>query len=316
MLGLLFALAVWGGIAAVWVASLAIPILLIRSLSKAQWRHASLLATFIVLPHIIQIRPLPLSARQVVLNGMAQWFPSTKVYAALQPQPDSQLGHLQLTHQGQDRPCLYCIHPHGMYTVGALMLLRERPDVRLCVGTFLYNFAPLFRMLPDMLGLKVGSVGKTWLAACMAEGVDNLAIVPGGFHEATISCRGHERVFLRTRKGFVKYALRHGYDLVPCYNFGESDLFSNVQGMWRRRFALNSLDIPAVLPWGVPLLPALPRRRALVMAIGQPVYMPHIENPTKEEVERHHARYVMALKKLYADASRGTPSEGRPLEVW
>mmetsp|Transcript_29455 Transcript_29455/g.57683 ORF Transcript_29455/g.57683 Transcript_29455/m.57683 type:complete len:316 (+) Transcript_29455:156-1103(+) len=315
MLELVFGLAVWGGIAAVWVASLALPILLLRSLSKGQWRHAVLLGTLIGLPHIIQIRPLPLSTRQVILNGMVQWFPRTKVYAPPQLQSDPHLGHFNLFHHG-DRPQLYCIHPHGIYTVGALMLLRERPDVRLCVGAFLYNFAPLFRMLPDMLGLKVGSVGKTWLAACMAEGQDNLAIVPGGFHEATISCRGHERVFLRTRKGFVKYALRNGYDLVPCYNFGETDLFSNLQGIWRRRFALNVLNIPTVLPWGAPLLPALPRRRALVLAIGQPVHMPHIECPTKEEVDRHHARYVMALEKLYADASRGTPSEGRPLEVW
>jgi len=314
MLELLFGLAVWGGIAAVWVISLALPILLLRSLFKGQWKHASLLGTLIVLPHIIQVRPLPLSARQVVLNGMAQWFPSTKVYAPSHPHADPLFGHFPLLHQ--DRPQLYCIHPHGMYTVGALMLLRERPDVRLCVGTFLYNFAPLFRVLPDMLGLKVGSVGKTWLAECMAEGRDNLAIVPGGFHEATISCRGHERVFLRTRKGFVKYALRHGYDLVPCYTFGETDLFSNLQGLWRRRFALNALDIPAVLPWGAPFLPALPRRRAIVMAIGQPVYMPHIQHPTQEDVDRHHARYVMALERLYASASRGTPSEGRPFEVW
>jgi hypothetical protein len=36
----------------------------------------------------------------------------------------------------------------------------------------------------------------------------SLAIIPGGFEEATLMEYGVERVVLTSRKGFIKYALR------------------------------------------------------------------------------------------------------------
>ena len=38
----------------------------------------------------------------------------------------------------------------------------------------------------------------------------NVALIPGGFQEATLYARGEHRVFIKQRKGFIKYALRHG----------------------------------------------------------------------------------------------------------
>merc|ERR1711879_209657 len=102
-------------------------------------------------------------------------------------------------------------------------------------------------------------------------GESPMMLVPGGFQEATITCPGHERVFLANRQGFVKYALRHGYDLVPVYTVGEADLFGNPQGAWRLRFALNALGIPAVLPLGCYWMPLAPRRVPLRVVIGSPV---------------------------------------------
>ncbi|CAM9488198.1 unnamed protein product, partial [Heterosigma akashiwo] len=52
---------------------------------------------------------------------------------------------------------------------------------------------------------------------------ESFGIIPGGFEEATISKLGAQRVYLKKRKGFVKYALKYGYALVPVYTFGESD---------------------------------------------------------------------------------------------
>lgn len=51
----------------------------------------------------------------------------------------------------------------------------------------------------------------------------NLAIIPGGFEEATLMEYGVERVVLKARKGFIKYALRcvgwHSWaDWSTCYD--------------------------------------------------------------------------------------------------
>merc|ERR1740121_2869519 len=163
----------------------------------------------------------------------------------------------------------------------------------------------------------MGSVDKKDLSNLMRKGDTPLMMVPGGFHEATISCPGHERVYLKTRMGFVKYALRFGYDLVPCYTFGEADLLANPQGGWKWRFWLNSLNIPAVLPFGWPPFPLFPRRGVdLVTVVGPPVPMPLIKNPTDKDVKEHHARYVAAFQELYKRAAPGTASEKRKLEIW
>jgi len=210
------------------------------------------------------------------------------------------------------------MHPHGIYSVCVMLLVDQRPDVRVLSSSFLYNYAPLARYFFESgLGFKQGSVGRDDLTKLMKRGESPMMMVPGGFHEATISCPGRERVYLKTRMGFVKYALRHGYDLVPCYTVGEADLLTNPQGCWGPRFLLNNFNIPAVLPFGWPLFPLFPRRGVdMVTVIGPPVHMPHIKNPSKEELKKHHARYVAAVEELYARAVPGTRSEGRKLEVW
>ena len=51
-----------------------------------------------------------------------------------------------------------------------------------------------------------------------------LALIPGGFEEATITSDRADRVYLKDRKGFAKYALQNGYSVVPVYAFGENRL--------------------------------------------------------------------------------------------
>lgn len=38
----------------------------------------------------------------------------------------------------------------------------------------------------------------------------------GGFQEATLYTRGHHKIFLKSRKGFIKYALQFGYKVEYC----------------------------------------------------------------------------------------------------
>lgn len=49
-----------------------------------------------------------------------------------------------------------------------------------------------------------------------------VGINPGGFEESTINTPKENRVYIRNRKGFIKYALRHGSTLYPVFNFGEN----------------------------------------------------------------------------------------------
>ena len=82
------------------------------------------------------------------------------------------------------------------------------------------------QLVPNLYTQPVAS----WLPACVADCLlvrppvrpsvrlsvrpgdnENIALIPGGFEEATLFARDKHRVYLRRRAGFIKYALRHGY---------------------------------------------------------------------------------------------------------
>ena len=45
------------------------------------------------------------------------------------------------------------------------------------------------------------------------------------------------------------------------------------------------------------------------MVVGSPIPVPRIENPTNEEVQEYHAKYIAALQKLYNEYN---PQYGNP----
>eukprot|EP00662_Eupelagonemidae_sp_cell21_P041978 gene41978-1686_t len=108
-------------------------------------------------------------------------------------------------------------------------------------------------------------------------------VLPGGFEEASCHTGGADRVYLKHRMGFVKYAIQHGYSLTPVFAFGERDTFANPQGAWSLRFRLNSFGIPAVVPFGKWWCPLLPRNDRMHVVVGEPI-------PHQQRMEAFHER--------------------------
>jgi hypothetical protein len=52
-----------------------------------------------------------------------------------------------------------------------------------------------------------------------------VCLCSGGEKEQLMTKPNQHKIFLRTRKGFVKLALQYGTDLVPMYAFGENELY-------------------------------------------------------------------------------------------
>ena len=73
--------------------------------------------------------------------------------------------------------------------------------------------APTFRLMCDWYeGPKrwAGAATKAVILKAMATG-ESLALLPGGFQEASICKQGADRVYIKHRQGFIKYALQEGY---------------------------------------------------------------------------------------------------------
>lgn len=210
---------------------------------------------------------------------------------------------------------IWCYHPHGMFSwfMAACHLRNTLRFDRKWAPKTLPHQGLAVRLLCDSPLFRhfiVDTVRSTWPADRkgmleLMERDESLALIPGGFHEASITTRGRHRAFVLTKKGFVKIALRYGYALYPCYVFGESDTYDNPQGLTKLRVWLAEFNVPAILPLGRWFFPPLPRRDVgLYLVVGKPIALPRIADPTEQQLNEYHAMYVAALRALF-DRNKG-----------
>ena len=149
---------------------------------------------------------------------------------------------------------------------------------------------------------------------------EHLALPPGGFEEATLSSLDQDRVFIKKRTGFIRLCLQHGIAVRPVYVFGEKGMFWNIQGQFKTRLALNRYGIPTILSWGHPWLALVPKNDVpLTIAVGAPLVLPKIAQPTKEEVTQWHNKYIAALTRVFEEHKEeayGPKAKTMKLEVW
>ena len=136
-------------------------------------------------------------------------------------------------------------------------------------------------------------------------------IVVGGAQEALYARPGALSLVLARRFGFVRKALQHGSPLVPCFAFGENDLFMQtvapegsflrrVQDAFRKVFTFST-----PMFWGRGVFNysfgILPRRQPVTVVVGAPIEIeggPR-ESPSTEDIQSLHAQYVEALVDLF-----------------
>eukprot|EP00727_Mastigamoeba_balamuthi_P011936 m51a1_g7365 putative diacylglycerol o- (347) ;mRNA; f:57930-58970 len=282
---------------AFWVGGYLSPALLLLLLRAHAWAAAAALAAFLAYPYVAPVRPWP--AFSAWLLRAADAFEAVDFV--------SELGPAEV--QGLRRRCVLMFAPHGVFSWGYALQGGLRPELRPLrgvVASSLYWW-PVFRLFACWTGA-VMPAGRRDVLAAMRAG-DSFGVIPGGFEEATATEAGADKVWLRGRKGIVKYALQHGYALVPVYTFGESSTYSNAQAGMRLRLWLSSLGVPGVLPVGVWWCPLLPRPARLLTVLGQPLQLPTIERPSADDVDEWHARYVQRLREVYDrhKAAYGTP---------
>ena len=207
-----------------------------------------------------------------------------------------------------------CVHPHGIFCQGwgILFTRPELTSLTFCFASSLYA-SPFFGALSKIIG-RPAPADKATFQGLMQQG-RSIALIPGGFQEATIHSSTAHRV--TCGKGFIKYAIQHGYSLVPAYSFGENKTYNNFQGFWSPRLWLNKFGIPSVLPFGAWYMPVLPKNGGgLHIVVGKALQLPQTDLPTTSQVDEYYKKYVAALTQLF---ERHKAAYGEPkavLEVW
>ena len=266
-----------------------------------------------------------------------------------------------------ETPTVLAVHPHGIFCMGWATLFTQPAlkDARWCFASVLHS-SPLFRAFTSIIGRPVrpadlehwstfAAVLTPTCPACVCSQASadkksflglmrqrkTIAILPGGFEEASISCPTVDRVYLKHRRGWIKYALEHGYTLTPSFTFGERETYSSVQALLPLRLWLGrTFGLPGTLlamglifPRGRVWCPVLPNDRRLHIVVGPPVKPPTLlragrsvdqastaqPTVTEEQVNEFHARYVAALVALY-DRHKvtyyGEKAADAALEIW
>uniref|UniRef100_A0A7S4Q342 Acyltransferase n=1 Tax=Alexandrium monilatum TaxID=311494 RepID=A0A7S4Q342_9DINO len=219
----------------------------------------------------------------------------------------------------KEKSC-FAFHPHGCLSAGFTINGCYNPEFGRAAGKVNwlcdYNLRyknPGFRWKCDAVrrdDFAINAADKKTFQRLMASG-ENLSLIPGGFQDAVAFEFGKECTVLKRRKGFIKYCLQYGYRLHPVYTFGESETFHTFTGLRRLRMKISESNVPMVAFFGWPLLPFLPRPESRILTyVGAALALPHIKEPTNQEVDHWHGEYMKALTKLFNDsrAEAGWPS--------
>jgi len=193
--------------------------------------------------------------------------------------------------------CLFSFHPHGILSFG--------PSMSGGTNDCLYN--SVFCGSRALLNLPISGIFARWMGVCGVNNKNfkdlmkhgkNIIFVPGGFEEATITNHRRDRVYIKSRKGFIKYALEYGYSLYPCYTFNENKMFFTINYFENFRLLLNKFKLPGTIFFSKYLV--YPETNIeLFTAVGKPIKLPKIEKPSVEDINKYHAIYVEELVNLY-----------------
>ncbi|OQS02314.1 diacylglycerol O-acyltransferase [Thraustotheca clavata] len=196
---------------------------------------------------------------------------------------------------------LMAFHPHGI--LGCGWLVNGGANEAFQKSNFSWLVTDLLFLVPFMSNLLAwfggGGAGRTNFEN-LAKNGENIALLPGGFEEATIYTYKHHRVYIKNRKGFIKLALKYGYKVHPVYSFGEEETFRSFPYFLKQRVWLNRFKIPGVIFHGLWYCAFMPFSNIhITTVVGKPIQLPKIDHPTVDDVKKYHDQYVDALQTVF-----------------
>ncbi|KAK1132265.1 hypothetical protein K0M31_016386 [Melipona bicolor] len=134
-------------------------------------------------------------------------------------------------------------------------------------------------------------------------------LMPGGAAEIIESKPGTYRILIKRRKGFVRLSLKNGVSMVPVCSFGETNVYNQItfpEGSFMKKvmnFIRKILGLPPFFLIGRGLsqnyFGFIPRRTPITVVVGSPMHLPKIENPTDEQINEYHKKFVDHLVDFF-----------------
>eukprot|EP01064_Diplonema_japonicum_P038712 TRINITY_DN9461_c2_g1_i1.p1 TRINITY_DN9461_c2_g1~~TRINITY_DN9461_c2_g1_i1.p1 ORF type:complete len:456 (+),score=81.16 TRINITY_DN9461_c2_g1_i1:61-1428(+) len=225
-------------------------------------------------------------------------------------------------HEDKAANYLFILHPHGVHSFGAVTnfgtgandIDEKLPELFISVQTLGIQFwLPLWREFARWAAM--GDASKEALNNVLTgQPGDSALLVVGGAEEALDAIPGTSDLIIKKRKGFARIAVQNGTALVPCFSFGENDVYRTFNKDPATRPFLRWIQ--AKLGFAIPLFLGrgvfnyrfglLPHRRQITTVIGKPIRVKKWEgkwDPKDPELQEHvtlvHQEYMEGLQELY-----------------
>ncbi|XP_015273112.1 PREDICTED: 2-acylglycerol O-acyltransferase 1 [Gekko japonicus] len=150
-----------------------------------------------------------------------------------------------------------------------------------------------------------------------AKGENIAVIVVGGAREFLDAHRGSLTLNILRKKGLIKIALEHGAQLVPVFSFGENELFKQIENPKGSRLRAFQESLQRLAGFTLPLFHGrgifqysfglMPYRKPINTVVGEPITVKQNPNPTLEEIDQLHEKYLQELQKLFDKNKYGIP---------
>lgn len=190
--------------------------------------------------------------------------------------------------------------PHGVISFcgmcSAINTPKDLRGIETAAASILLKF-PILKNVMGIFGLFDAS-SRNFKKKIQKGGIEGSVVVyVGGIAELFKSSRKEERLYLSKRKGFIKYALHYGVDIIPLYLFGNTSVLTVVKNGPIASIS-RKFQMAVTYFWGKYNLP-IPRDDKLLYVRGKPLGIPHIPDPSSEDIDKWHAKYCEEVVRLF-----------------
>lgn len=169
--------------------------------------------------------------------------------------------------------CMFPASPHHLFCIAINLACFRPPFENLqLLGSKVITSLGVHSILPVLYGWK-NVAPKSFKEQMSLK--KNIAFVPGGYEDSVISTDKGYRIYLRQRKGFIKYALQYGYNVYPTFVFNENKCYIPCTIFYRLRMWITLLCKGAILIFISRYFLVLPDpKQELYVVCGKKLAMP------------------------------------------
>eukprot|EP01071_Lankesteria_metandrocarpae_P010016 Lankesteria_metandrocarpae@DN5272_c0_g1_i1.p2 len=202
------------------------------------------------------------------------------------------------------------LHPHGTLSDFRLIMDGLLDETMCSINSWRVLTARIIFMIPVVREIAIWTHcvdASLKSAEKNIKAGHSLMLTAGGEYEQLLTQRGKETIYITSRKGFVRLAVRYGLPIVPIYVFGANDLHITFPwGFNFRKWCIKKFRVCLLLFIG--RYGMMPGPGNLKVVCGPPIWPSEVvskDNPEFNKiVDELHDRFIDELVSLF-DRWRG-----------